>query len=326
MKQLLEKIIDGEFFSEEEAIMFIETIDKKLLSDEQIAGILVGIQMRGLQLDELRGFRKALLSLSESLNLNGEDAIDLCGTGGDGKDTFNISTTTSLVLAAMGKKVIKHGNYGVSSLCGSSNVLEALGFDLTNDEAILQRNLDESNIAILHAPLFHPCMKNAAPIRKSLAVKSLFNALGPLVNPVQPAYQVTGTFSLELAHMYQHVLKGRRKHFKVLYGMDGYDELTLTDSTRVISDRGESVRRASSFAIADLSPSDLQGGKSIEESAKMVVDVLKGKAWDSHLKVVSANVAEALTCFDPEIDLKDAYKEASDFIASGQAAKHFNFS
>lgn len=324
MKYLLEKIICGEYFTEAEAILFIEAIDKSLLTDEQIAGVLVGIQMRSLQLSEVKGFRKALLSLSTTVPLPPNEAMDLCGTGGDGKDTFNISTTTALVLAAMGKKIIKHGNYGVSSLSGSSNVLEALGFKFTSDPAQLEKDYQQLNLAILHAPMFHPTMKKAAPIRKQLGIKTLFNALGPLVNPAQPHFQMTGTFSLELARIYQHVLRPERKRFKVVHGMDGYDELSLTDSTRIFSQSGDDVRTATSFQLSTLSPLELHGGTSIAAAAAIVRDIIRGKGTSAQTDLIAANVAEALHCFDDGVHLESAFEESQQFILSGQTAKHFN--
>jgi anthranilate phosphoribosyltransferase len=323
MKNLLEKILDQEFFTEEEAILFIEAIEKDLLNEQQIAGVLVGIQMRGLQLEEIKGFKKALLALSVEVDLPNDEAMDLCGTGGDGKNTFNISTTTSLVLAAMGKKVIKHGNYGVSSLCGSSNVLEELGFTFSANSSELNKSYKEQNIAFLHAPLFHPTMKKVAPIRKKLGIRTLFNAMGPLVNPVQPAYQMTGTFSLELAKMYQHVLKDKRKGYKVVYGLDGYDELTLTDQTRVLSQKSDYIRNSNSFEVESLSQDSLFGGSNIHEAAELVRNISKGSGTAEQTTVVAANVAESLLCFDDSINLGEAFQESKDFILSGQTAKHF---
>ncbi len=324
MKYLLEKIIEGEFFSQEEAILFIESIDKELLTPEQISGIMIGIQMRGLQLSEVKGFRKALLSLSVPVMLPANEAMDLCGTGGDGKNTFNISTTTSLILAAMGKKVIKHGNYGVSSLCGSSNVLEALGFNLNNDAKDLEKSFKEKNLAILHAPLFHPALKKAAAIRRNLGIKTLFNALGPLVNPAQPKFQMTGTFSLELAKIYQHVLKNERTAYSVMYGMNGYDELTLTDTTRVFGHEGDSIREAKNYGTRTLTQDELLGGEGIEDAAKIVRNVTSGKGTEGQNIVLAANVAEALRIYDGSVNTIDAFKEAMAFIKSGQTAKHFN--
>ena len=217
MKTLLEKLLRHEHLTFEEARSFIFAIEEEKFTPETISGMLMTIQMRGAQLNEMKGFRSALLELSHRIDLDSEQAIDLCGTGGDGKNTFNISTTTAFVLASMGKKVIKHGNYGVSSLCGSSNVLEELGVTFTSNQGELQRQLDERNICFLHAPLFHPAMKKVAPIRRNLGVRTIFNNLGPLINPAQPRFQLTGTYSLELARIYQHILRNERTNYRVLF-------------------------------------------------------------------------------------------------------------
>lgn len=323
MNYLLEKIIGQATLTEEEAILFIEAIDKNLLNAEQIAGILIGIQMRGIQLEEIKGFRKALLGLSTPIELPSEQAIDLCGTGGDGKDTFNISTTTSMVLAAMGYKVLKHGNYGVSSICGSSNVLEELGFNLTNDPIQLEKEFKEKNIAFLHAPLFHPTLKKVGHIRKNLGVRTLFNVMGPLVNPSQPAYQLTGTFSLELARMYQHVLKNQRTGYRVVFGLDGYDELTLTDETRILSEDNDFIRNASSYQTNSIRPEELSGGESIQQAALIVREIVNGRGTKAQNDVIAANTAEAMLCYNKNLNPKEAFKEAHEFLKSAQTAKHF---
>jgi anthranilate phosphoribosyltransferase len=323
MKYLLEKILSRATFNEEEAILFIEAVDKDLLTTEQIAGILVGIQMRGIHIEEIRGFKKALLALSLPINLPTENAVDLCGTGGDGKDTFNISTTTSLVLAAMGYKVLKHGNYGVSSICGSSNVLEELGFQLTVDEASIEKSFNEKNIAFLHAPLFHPTLKKVGDTRKNLGVRTLFNIMGPLVNPAQPAYQLTGTFSLELALAYQHVLKNQRKAYKIVHGLDGYDEITLTDETRILSQDNDFIRNAQSYGVEKISPFELNGGTTIHEAAKIVREIIQGKGSSAQNKVIAANVTEVIG-MQKDYNNQEIFTEALSFMKSGQTAKHFN--
>lgn len=321
MQQLLEKIIAHESLSEKEASNFIYGISTDEYSEEVISGILVGIQMRGIHLAEIKGFRSALLELCEPLELDSSAAIDLCGTGGDGKSTFNISTTTSFVLAAMGVPVIKHGNYGVSSLCGSSNVLEYLGVKFSQHSAELQQQLSNHSICFLHAPLFHPTMKKVAPIRKNLGIRTLFNCLGPLVNPVQPAYQMTGTFSLELAKIYQHILKDERTEFTVAYGMDQYDEITLTDNTRLFSKVGDTVINAQQLGISAVKNSALHAGKSIHDAAQILVTILEGSGTLAQNQVIAINVAVALKMYHPGTDLIDLYTNAFSFISGGYAKK-----
>lgn len=325
MKNLLEKILAHEVLTFEDARELIYGIESEQSSPEIVAGILIGIEMRGIQLQELAGFRSALLELCHQLELESENAIDLCGTGGDGKNTFNISTTTALTLAAMGVKVIKHGNYGVSSSCGSSNVLQQLGFEFKTNSIALQGDLNTLNICFLHAPLFHPTMKKIASIRSNLGVRTIFNSLGPLVNPVQPSYQLTGTYSLDLARMYQHLLKDNRTNFAVVHGLDGYDELTLTDSTRVLGKFGDIILDSSDFKLKTISPIALSAGQTIEESADLIIHILSGKGSDSQHQVVASNVASALKLYNPESDLQDLFAHALEFIQSGQGAKHFKF-
>lgn len=321
MKHLLEKTIAGEPFKYDEAFSFIMAIEQETISSEVIAGILVGIQLRGITLEEIKGFRSALIQLSRPIELESQDAIDLCGTGGDGKNTFNISTTSSLVLAGMGYKVIKHGNYGVSSICGSSNVLEALGFEFTSDNIQLEKNLTKDNICFLHAPLFHPTMKKIAPIRKSLGVKTLFNCLGPLVNPAQPKYQLTGTYSLELSKFYQHILKDIRHDYRVVYGMDGYDEITLTDATRILGKHVDHTIDASNFETDNVESKDLFAGNSVLDAASIIRSILSGQGTEAHNKVISGNVAVAIQMFEPNNSLKDLYNETQHFLKSGHAAQ-----
>lgn len=323
MKRYLEIIMDKEYFSGETASNFIHAIGENTISDVEIAAILSGIQFRGVALEELDGFREALLERALKPELDTEQCIDVCGTGGDGKDTFNISTTTALVLAAMGYKVIKHGNYGVSSSCGSSNVLESLGFRFTTNNSQLANNLKKTNICFLHAPLFHPTLKNVAPVRKQMGVRTIFNSLGPLVNPVQPTHQLTGTYSLELAKMYQHLLRPNRKAFSVVYAMDGYDEITLTDTTRVLSKNNDSLVSAANFGLNPITPAALSSGGTIDKAAGILLSIIRGEGTSVQTEVVAANVATAIQTIQPDSSVKDAFQEAHQFIRSGQTAKHF---
>lgn len=321
MKNILNKIIERQPLLFSEAKEIIYAIAEEKINDAQIVAILVGLQMRGLQLEEIKGFREALIELSLPIDIDGTDAIDLCGTGGDGKNSFNISTTTSFVLASMGYKVIKHGNYGVSSSCGSSNVLEELGFAFTNDVSKLQKQLEEINICFLHAPLFHPTLMKVGPLRKSLGIRTFFNSLGPLVNPVQPKHQLTGTFNLELAKIYQHILKDERTEYRIVYGMDGYDEFTLTDQTRVLGGNIDEYLSANSFDLKPIDPSSIHSGNSIQEAATILRNILNGQGSVSQNNVVAANTALALQCYHPDKKVQDLFTEALDFIQNGVAVK-----
>ena len=320
MNEILQHIVEGATLSEAQSETFIHSINEEKLSPEVITGVLIGIELRGPQLEEIKGFRKGLLELSIRPIIEHTDAIDLCGTGGDGKNTFNISTTTAFVLAAMGHKVIKHGNYGVSSLCGSSNVLEELGVELNRTEDQLQRDLENTNLCFLHAPNFHPVMKKVAPIRRNLGVRTIFNCLGPLVNPLQPAYQLTGTYSLELARVYQHILRGERKNFSVLYGLDGYDELTLTDNTRVLGGNTDKVLNADIMKTEALDPSVLESS-SKQDAARIIRNVLEGTGTSAQHAVVAANVALARQIIHEQGEIQDLFHDSLSFIQSGEAIK-----
>lgn len=324
MKEIVEKIIENNYLTTNECRAIMHAIAEETIHPEQVVAILTGIQFRGIQLEEIQGFRSALLELALPLTIS-NNAIDLCGTGGDGKNTFNISTTTSLVMAAMNFKVIKHGNYGVSSSCGSSNVLEELGFRFFTESDALQNQLESLNICFLHAPLFHPTLKKVASIRTNLGIRTIFNSLGPLVNPCQPTHQMTGTYSLELAKIYHHVLKNERENYKVMYGLDGFDELTLSNSTRLLGKNEDVIRSAKNYNVTPINFERLQGGETLFHSAKLVKEIIAGKGSKEQTNVIAANCAEAITCINPSVELMDAFNEARTFIRSGQTLKHFKF-
>jgi len=321
-KQYIEKIISRSFLTQEESKNCMLLIGNGEMNDAQIVALMTGLQFRGLELNELKGFSSALLELAIPVHLDFEHAIDVCGTGGDGKNTFNISTTTAFVLASMGHKVVKHGNYGVSSLCGSSNVLEHLGIRFSSESRMLQQQLDKSNICFLHAPLFHPALKVVAPLRKQLGISTFFNGLGPLVNPARPTHQLVGTYSLELAKLYQHVLQNERKNFTVIHGLDGYDELTFIGSTRLLGKTRDTLipseNKKYNYGLEALS-----GGKTVSESAKILVDLLHGKGTIAQNHVLAGNVALGIQTFLPEETFENAYNEAQAFLKSGSAITSF---
>jgi anthranilate phosphoribosyltransferase len=278
--------------------------------------------MRSVAVEELEGFRDALLELCLNVDLSAYNPIDLCGTGGDGKDTFNISTLASFVTAGAGVKVTKHGNYGVSSSCGSSNVLENLGIKFSNDKDYLERAIDQVGICILHAPLFHPAMKNVAPIRRELGVKTFFNMLGPMVNPAFPPNQMVGVFNLELARLYSYLYQKTDKNFSIVHALDGYDEISLTGDAKIISRTDEKIISAADYGLNQLQMSEISGGNTIENAAKIFMSVLENKSTDAQKQVVCANAALAIKTVK-EIDLKEAYQEAVESIESGNALSVF---
>lgn len=313
----LQKLISNGILSREEARSCMIGIGRNELSDCMVVAVITALQMRGLQLCELEGFQDALIELAKPLNLQAEQSIDCCGTGGDGKNTFNISTLTSFILASMGYKVVKHGNYGVSSFCGSSTVLEYLGYEFSADQHVLQDQLDKNNICFLHAPLFHPALLHVAPLRKSMGIVTLFNGLGPLVNPHPPTHQLTGTYSLELARQYQHVLRQKRTNFTVLHGLSGYDELTFIGETRVLKANGDQLisEAPNKFQI---NPEELSGGNSVAESASIFMQLLRGQGNESQNTVLAGNTALALQTFEPELSFEDAFMKAYEQIQSGK--------
>ncbi len=294
MKEILNRLINHELLSKEEAKQVLVNIANGDYNTSEIAAFLTVYMMRSISIEELEGFRDALLELCLAIELDQYDPIDLCGTGGDGKDTFNISTLASFVVAGSGTKVAKHGNYGVSSKCGSSNVLEFLGIQFSNEQDLLERCIDKAGICVLHAPLFHPAMKNVAPIRRALAVKTFFNMLGPMVNPAFPKKQLVGVFNLELARMYGYLYQNTDKQYTILHALDGYDEIALTGDTKTISNGSEGVLSPEDLGLKTLNPEDIVGGDSVEASASIFMSVLRGEGTDAQNDVVCANAGVAL--------------------------------
>ncbi len=295
MKKTLNRLINHEQLDRQEARNILVSISEGAYNPSQISAFLTVYMMRSISLDELEGFRDALLELCIPFDVSDLNTIDLCGTGGDGKNTFNISTLASFVTAGAGILVTKHGNYGVSSISGSSNVMEQLGVRFSNESGYLRRCLEESGICVLHAPLFHPAMKNVAPIRRELGVKTFFNMLGPMVNPARPKNQLVGVFSLELARTYAYLYQKSEKNYAVLHSMDGYDEISLTSPTKVISNREDMVLKPSNLNVPKVLQEEIHGGDSIEASAKIFTDILKGLGTEAQNNVVCANAGMAIS-------------------------------
>jgi anthranilate phosphoribosyltransferase len=297
--------------------MIINIADGQYTSS-QIASFLTVYLMRSISLDELEGFRSALLELCLLINIDEYNTIDLCGTGGDGKDTFNISTLSSFVVAGAGIKVTKHGNYGVSSTCGSSNVLEALGVKFSNEKDFLKRCLDQAGICILHAPLFHPAMKNVAPVRRELGVKTFFNMLGPLVNPVKPKNQLTGVFNLELARLYYYLFQKTDTNFTILYGLDGYDEISLTGPTKAFGKNSESLLMPRDFGVDPVSQNAISGGENVDHSTKIFINIIQNKGTIAQQNVVCANAGMAIATA-LNLSPLEGFEKAKETLLSGKA-------
>ncbi|MDP2528000.1 MAG: anthranilate phosphoribosyltransferase [Maribacter dokdonensis] len=317
MKETLNKLINHEILSKEDAKRILVNIAKGDYNTSQIAAFLTVYMMRSITIEELEGFRDALLDLCLAVDLSAYNPIDLCGTGGDGKDTFNISTLASFVTAGAGVKVTKHGNYGVSSKCGSSNVMEFLGIKFSNNADFLEKCIDEAGICVLHAPLFHPAMKNVAPIRKDLAVKTFFNMLGPMVNPAFPKNQMVGVFNLELARMYGYLYQKTDKNFTVLHALDGYDEISLTGNTKTISNHTETMLKPSDFGVPEIKQTDIVGGDGIESSAQIFMNVLQGKGTEAQNNVVCANAGIAIATVNNLTPIQ-GFEKAKESLLSGK--------
>lgn len=318
MKEILNRLINHDLLSKEDARQVLVHIAKGSYNSSQIAAFLTVYMMRSITIEELEGFRDALLELCRAVDLSEFDPIDLCGTGGDGKDTFNISTLASFITAGAGVPVTKHGNYGVSSTCGSSNVLEFLGVEFSNDADFLKRSLEKAGICVLHAPLFHPAMKNVAPIRRELAVKTFFNMLGPMVNPAFPKNQMVGVFNLELARMYGYLYQNTDKKYTVLHALDGYDEISLTGRTKTISNKAEAMLRPEDFGVEAVKAEEITGGDSIADSAAIFMNILQGKGTTAQNNVVCANAGMALATAR-DLTPKEGFEMALNSLMEGKA-------
>lgn len=324
MKKILQNLFEHKTLSREMAKDVLVRIGKGMFNEHEVTAFMTIYLMRSITIDELQGFRDALLELCVHIDLNGYETIDIVGTGGDGKNTFNISTLSCFVVAGTGQKVAKHGNYGASSISGASNVMEQLGYKLKNDKEQLKKEVEASNICFLHAPLFHPALKTVGPIRKNLGMRTFFNMLGPMVNPANPKFQLVGVYSLEMARVYNYLLQQSGTKFTIIHGLDGYDEISLTNDTKVITNKGENILSAEALGKRMVSASDITGGNSVEEAAKIFMSILKGEGSWAQNAVVMANAAMALNGTGQYKNYDDAYNAAVESLESGKAKKAFD--
>ncbi|MDB3963681.1 anthranilate phosphoribosyltransferase [Flavobacteriaceae bacterium] len=323
MKKILNRLTQYETLTENESRNIIIDISEGKLNTSQISSFLTIFMIRNITIEELNGFRKALIELSLKIDLKEFDPIDLCGTGGDEKDTFNISTLASFVTAGSGVKVAKHGNYGVSSSCGSSNVLEYLDLKFNNDSDKIRKAVDKANICFLHAPLFHPAMKNVAPVRKELGLKTFFNMLGPMVNPSMPEKQIVGVYNLELARIYNYLYQTTDINYNIIHSIDGYDEISLTNGTKVYSRESEFILGSEDFNLKNIDSKNIIGGKDIKSSSKIFMDVLNGKGSTDQENVVCANASLAIA-ISKDVSIIEAFNQAKESIKTKNALKCFN--
>lgn len=319
MKQILEELFDQKRLSREEAKNILLKISEGEFNDALLASFLTVFKMRPITKDELHGFRDALLELCRPIDLKGRDSIDIVGTGGDRKNTFNISTLTCFVVAGAGYCVTKHGNYGVSSVSGSSNVLEHLGYQFTNDVDEINRRLDRSNMIFIHAPLFHPAMKTVGPVRRALGMKTFFNMLGPLVNPSRPKRHFLGVFDMNLSRLYQYILQEDETPFAVIFNLDGYDEISLTDQFSYRTNEDDLFVSPEELGFAIVKPESLHGGDTVPEAAKIFMNILEGKGTTEQRNVIYANAGLAIQRFHPDRTFVDCIEEAKEALDSGRA-------
>lgn len=323
MKEILNELIEHRSLSKTTAKHVLVELASGKYNQSLMSAFMTVYMMRAITIDELQGFRDAMLELCVPIRFD-EPVMDVCGTGGDGKNTFNISTLSSFVVAAAGQPVAKHGNYGVSSVSGSSNVLEYFGYKFTNDKDALRKSLDRANIFFMHAPLFHPAMKNVAPIRKELGVKTFFNMLGPMVNPAFPPRQLVGVFSLELARQYGYLYQQTDKDFVIIHDVQGYDEISLTGPFKLFSNEGEQVLEPTDLGLPEVKYEEIKGGNTVQESAKIFMNILQGNGTKAQNAVVAANAGMALYCGNRKEGIAAAIAKANEALESRKALKTFN--
>ena len=323
MKKILQRLFEHKTLSRQEAKDVMLNIAKSVYNETELAAFITVYLMRSITIDELQGFRDGLLELAVPVDLNGHKVMDIVGTGGDGKNTFNISTLACFVVVGAGKKVAKHGNYGATSVSGASNVMETLGYKFKNNQDQLRKEIEETNFTFLHAPQFHPALKVVAVTRKNLGFRTFFNMLGPMVNPANPQYQLVGVYNLEMARIYNYLLQQTGKPFTIIHSLDGYDEISLTNDTKVITNKGEKVFSAEELGKRTVSPIDIYGGSTVDEAAKIFMKILKGEGTWAQNAVVMANAAMALQCTGDFKDYNEAYYTAVESLESGKAYQSF---
>ncbi|MDG1529031.1 MAG: anthranilate phosphoribosyltransferase [Polaribacter sp.] len=319
MKDILNDLYQHKRLTQSQAKEVLINIAAEKYNDAHLASFMTVFMMRPITVDELSGFRNALKVLAIKVDFSDYNTIDIVGTGGDGKDTFNISTLTSFIVAGTGQKVAKHGNYSVSSKSGSSDMLESFGYEFTNDENILKEHLEKANICFLHAPKFHPAMKAVGPTRKALKLKTFFNMLGPLVNPSSPQNQLLGTFNVEVARLYNYILQEENTNYGIVHGLDGYDEISLTSGFKLFTKNGEQLITPEDLGQKRIQQSEIFGGNSVADAAKIFKNILDGNGSEAQNNVVLTNTAFALKIVDSKKSFESAFEEAKDSLFSGNA-------
>ncbi len=324
MKNLLYKMFEHKNLTREEARDVLFNIADGHYNDCQLSAFMTIFLMRSITTDELAGFRDAILERRNPVDFGDIKAIDIVGTGGDGKNTFNISTCSCFVVAGTGRKVVKHGNYGASSISGASNVLEQHGVKFTADLDRLHKSLDDSGVCYLHAPFFSPALKSVAQVRRNLGVRTFFNMLGPLVNPMIPKHQLLGVYNLKLMRLYNYIAQNEGINCTIVHSLDGYDEVSLTSNFKVSSSDGEQLYTPEQIGFSTIEQAELSGGETLADAAAIFDNVLNNRATDAQKNCVIANSAFAIRTLDPEVSLEEAIKQATHSIESGKALDCFN--
>ena len=319
MKNILNHLFEHKRLTKEQASEILTDIAMGKYNEHQVSAFITVFAVRGIEPAELAGFVSAMQALCVKVDLGSSQTLDMCGTGGDGKDTFNISTLASFVIAGAGVHVAKHGNYGLSSNCGSSTVLEFMGHRFSSDPSDLRHDLDQAGICFMHAPLFHPGMKFVGPIRKALGFKTFFNMLGPLINPSSPQMQSVGVFNLEVARLYKYVLDDSGRQFNIIHSLDGYDEISLTGGFKMITNTSERFMTAKDLGLAPVRAEEIRGGETVADSAKIFRAILNNEGTRAQTEVVLANAAVGLSCARPGVPLTDCVAEARESLLSGRA-------
>ncbi len=319
MKKILNFLFEYKTLDRETAKEALVNIGKGVYNEHEITAFMTVYLMRSITLQELQGFQDALLELCLPINFDGLTTIDIVGTGGDGKNTFNISTLACFIVAGAGHKVTKHGNYGASTVSGSSNVVEQMGYRFKNHNDLLRKELEEANICFMHAPLFHPALKNVGPIRRNLGIRTFFNMLGPLVNPAFPSFSIIGVYSLEMARLYNYLMQQQSERYSIIHSLDGYDEISLTGDTKIITQEGEKIYSALEMGKMEVSPDMIAGGATVEEAAGIFKSIIAGLGTPAQEAVVMSNAAIAMLTTGSYANYDAAFAAAEDSLKSGKA-------
>lgn len=323
MKQYLLKLIEGATLSREDTRDIMLNMTKEAYNEQQIAALLMALQMHGVTVDELLGFRDGLLETGKYIDLSDYNTLDIVGTGGDGKNTFNISTCSAFVIAGAGYKVTKHGNRGSTSVSGASNVLMEHGVKFTDNVDQLKRSLDKVGICYFHAPLFAYGMKFVGPTRKALQVPTCFNLLGPLVNPCHPKNSLHGTANQAQLRLYTNVHQRIGDNYGVLTSYDGYDEISLTSGFKFCTNLFEKVYTPKDLGFNYIRPEEIHGGSTILEAKQLFDNVLEGKATQNQQNVILANAACGISVMNPNLSIEESVAQARESLESGAALRTF---